>query len=140
LTAAVGGAGDGLLEVVVGLLRDDRGRVLVSQRRSDTPMAGWWEFPGGKRRCRETSWNALARELEEELGIRALGGTRALDYCYAYPDKRVHLEVWWVADYTGEPQGREAQRLEWLEPRELAALKLLAADWPIVEALLAAAP
>jgi 8-oxo-dGTP diphosphatase len=138
LRAASRGADhDEPLEVVVGLLRDAGGRVLVSQRRPGTAMAGRWEFPGGKRRRGETSWNALARELDEELGIRALGGKRALEYCYAYPDKRVHLDVWWVAQYTGDPRACEAQRLEWLEPRELTELELLAADWPIVEALLA---
>jgi 8-oxo-dGTP pyrophosphatase MutT (NUDIX family) len=75
------------------------------------------------------------RELDEELGIRVRGGERTLEYCYAYPDRRVHLDVWSVARFAGVPEPRESQRLAWVRPDQLTALELLAADWPIVEVL-----
>ncbi|MGK0170297.1 MAG: 8-oxo-dGTP diphosphatase, partial [Gammaproteobacteria bacterium] len=65
---------DTVLRVAVGVLRDANGRVLISRRRAGTHLAGLWEFPGGKREVGESRWQALARELHEELGVRALDG------------------------------------------------------------------
>ena len=61
-----------VLQVVAGLIQDERGRVLVGQRRPGTHMAGYWEFPGGKRCSGESSRQALDRELREEFGWIAL--------------------------------------------------------------------
>ena len=41
------------LHIAVGIIRDERGRVLISQRRPGTEGEGQWEFPGGKREPRE---------------------------------------------------------------------------------------
>jgi len=59
----------GLLMVVAAALVDGDGRVLVQQRPPGKPMAGLWEFPGGKVDPGELPEAALCRELEEELGI-----------------------------------------------------------------------
>jgi 8-oxo-dGTP diphosphatase len=124
------------IHVVVGLIRDTTGRLLLNQRPPGAPMAGWWEFPGGKRRDDEAPWEALTRELDEELGIGVRAGERLLEFCHAYADKRVHLDVWRIEKYEGEPWARERQQLAWLAPEEIAGLKLLEADWPIVDLLL----
>ena len=50
-------------------LVDPDGRVLIAQRPEGKPMAGLWEFPGGKVEPGETPEACLIRELEEELGI-----------------------------------------------------------------------
>jgi 8-oxo-dGTP diphosphatase len=55
--------------VVACALVDPDGRVLVAQRPAGKPMAGLWEFPGGKIHPGESPEAALIRELEEELGI-----------------------------------------------------------------------
>jgi len=68
-------AGPALRFVVAGLLTRD-GLVLICQRRPDQPMALQWEFPGGKIEQGETPEQALARELQEELGIRATIGPK----------------------------------------------------------------
>jgi len=123
------------VEVVVGLLVDPRGRVLLNQRRAGTAMAGSWEFPGGKREVHESAWDALSRELAEELGIVLESGERWLELWHDYADKRVHLDVWWISRYAGVPYARERQALRWMAVGEIAGLDLLAADWPIVDAL-----
>jgi len=124
--------------VLVGLIRDARGRWLVNQRRPGTDLAGFWEFPGGKRHADETPFAALRRELDEELGIDVLEAEPWLELVHDYPDKTVRLDVWRVLDYRGDVDAREGQALDWVAAVRLAALPLLPADLPIVEALLRA--
>ena len=50
-------------------LIDADGRVLLAQRPDGKPMAGLWEFPGGKIEAGERPEQTLIRELKEELGI-----------------------------------------------------------------------
>ena len=123
------------VDVVAGLITDDSGRVLVGQRRAGTHMAGYWEFPGGKRRPGEGPRGALERELREELGIAVRGAEFMAELTHRYPDRRVHLELWRVDRFEGEPSAREGQALKWVAPENLLALPLLPADQPLVEAL-----
>jgi 8-oxo-dGTP diphosphatase len=123
------------LHVLVGLIGDAQGRWLVNQRRPGTDLAGFWEFPGGKRQAGETPFEALRRELDEELGIDVVTADPWLELVHDYPDKRVLLDVWRVLDYRGVVSAREGQALDWVAPERLAALPLLPADWPIVAAL-----
>lgn len=123
------------LHVLVGLIGDDHGRWLVNQRRPGADLAGFWEFPGGKRQAGETPLAALRRELSEELGIAVLSAEPWLSLVHDYPDKRVHLDVWRVLGFSGTITAREAQRLDWVPVDRLAELPLLPADLPIVAAL-----
>ncbi|MDP9126914.1 MAG: NUDIX domain-containing protein, partial [Pseudomonadota bacterium] len=58
-----------LVLVSAAALIDHEQRVLLAERPAGKPMAGLWEFPGGKVAAGETPEGALLRELEEELGI-----------------------------------------------------------------------
>jgi len=124
------------VHVLVGLIGDAQGRWLVNQRRPGTHLAGFWEFPGGKRQAAETPFAALRRELDEELGIDVLAAEPWLELEHDYPDKTVRLDVWRVLDYRGEVVAREGQALDWVAAAGLATLPLLPADLPIVAALL----
>jgi 8-oxo-dGTP diphosphatase len=125
------------VEVVAGLIGDSSGRWLVNCRPAGRPMAGWWEFPGGKRQSDETPLAALSRELHEELGIDVLDAEHVLTLVHDYPDKRVRLDVWHVRSYRGQVSAREGQPLRWVTAAECRELRLLEADWPIVERLVA---
>ena len=123
------------IEVVAGLITDASGRVLAGQRRTGTHMEGYWEFPGGKRRQGEGPRSALERELREELGIAVLDAEFMAEFTHCYPDRRVHLELWRIDRFEGEPSAREGQALQWVAPENLLELPLLPADQPLVEAL-----
>ena len=123
------------VDVVVGLISDSSGRWLVNCRPAGTPLAGSWEFPGGKRQPGETPLAALRRELDEELGIEVLEAEPVLVLEHDYPDKRVRLDVWHVLRYRGEARALEGQPLRWVTAAECRELPLLPADWPIVERL-----
>ena len=125
-----------LLEVVVALIRDVDGRVLVSRRRPGSHMAGFWEFPGGKRASGEGRRQALARELDEELGIRLREAEPFMSLAHAYPDRTVALDIWAVSAFDGEPQPLEGQQLDWVSPEALRQIELLPADVAIVERLI----
>jgi 8-oxo-dGTP diphosphatase len=128
------------VDVVVGLIGDAAGRWLVNCRPAGTPMAGSWEFPGGKRQPAESALAALTRELYEELGVEVLEAEPALVLVHDYPDKRVRLDVWHVRSYRGEVSAREGQPLRWVTVAECRQLAMLEADWPIVERLAALTP
>lgn len=126
-----------VIDVAAAALFDARGRVLINERPPGKSHAGEWEFPGGKIEVGETPAEAVVRELDEELGVRVtLDAARPLiRLSHDYPDKRVHLHVWSVADFAGEPESREGQRLAWVSPADLPRWPLLPADAPIVTAL-----
>lgn len=116
--------------VVAGVIRDEHGRVLLAQRRAGKEHAGLWEFPGGKVEPTENAEVALARELEEELGIRARIGRRLI----AVPNDRIVLDVYRVLDYQGVVRAREAQKLSWIALEDIDATWLPPADRPVLAA------
>lgn len=125
----------GLLHIAVGIVEDDSGRILLSERRAGTHGAGEWEFPGGKVEPGETVRCALARELREELGVTVLEARPLIRVRHAYPERTVLLDTWRVTGVRGEPEAREGQRLAWVAIDELMQWPLMAADGPIVRAL-----
>ncbi len=121
--------------MVAAALVDPRGRVLLTRRHADAHQGGLWEFPGGKRESGESAEQALARELDEELGIRPRSLRPLIRVPHAYPDRRVVLELFRVDAWEGEPQGREGQPLAWVAPEALGGYPMPAADRPVVTAL-----
>lgn len=123
------------LDIAVGVLLDDAGRVLIARRRPGKPGAGKWEFPGGKREPGEPMTTALARELYEELGIEVLATRSLMAFSHKYPDRTVWLDIRMVTDWRGEPHGREGQELAWCKADDLRGYDLLSANAPVVQAL-----
>ena len=128
---------DGPVEVVAGALIDATGRVLIAERPPGKPMAGRWEFPGGKLRRAETARDGLRRELIEELGIEPARCAPLLSVVHRYPDalRAVRIDCWRVESWRGEPTPLDGQRLRWCTRDELAGADILEADRAIVTAL-----
>ena len=123
------------IQVVAAVLRDREGRVLIAERPAGKPLAGFWEFPGGKLESGEPAFDALKRELHEELGIRVRHAYRLLRVVHRYPEREVELDVWRVTAWEGKPASQEGQNLGWVLPEDLKDWQLLPADEPIVVAL-----
>jgi 8-oxo-dGTP diphosphatase len=121
--------------VVAAALFDAAGRVLIAERPAGKHMAGRWEFPGGKVAPGESEQTALARELEEELGIQCVAARPMMRLTHRYPDRDVELSLWVVERYRGEPQALDGQCLKWVERARLEAEDILEADRPFVAAL-----
>jgi len=119
------------------VLRDASGRILLAQRPPGRDMAGLWEFPGGKVEPRESALAALARELREELGIRIGPAVPLIAVPHASGPRRLLLDVFEVASFSGDMQAHDGQALAWVAPAELARHPMPPADRPVVAALLA---
>jgi len=124
--------------VVAGLVVDDAGRVLVTQRRADQPLPLQWEFPGGKIEAGESPQAALARELAEELGVVVEVG-RVWDVLFhPYPAFDVLMLVYRCRLPAGMlPRCVEVADLAWRPPDRLGDLDILPADAPLVTRLAA---
>jgi 8-oxo-dGTP diphosphatase len=123
-----------MLMVVAAALIDADGRVLVQQRPAGKPMAGLWEFPGGKMEPDETPEAALIRELREELGIDVQPACLA-PACFASEplDARHLLLLLYICrKWIGRPQPLEGAALRWVRPLELHALAMPPADRPLI--------
>lgn len=126
------------IHVVAAALVDGDGHVLLAQRPEGKALAGLWEFPGGKLEPGESPEAALARELDEELGITAGPLVPFTFVSFAYPDFHLVMLLYWCRAWEGEPHGRDGQALRWERPGAMAALPMPPADVPLVEALVAA--
>jgi mutator protein MutT len=107
------------IDVVIGVVLRDDGRVLVCQRKPESHLGGYWEFPGGKREPGESLEECLLRELQEELAIRVRLISALAVIEHDYPPVRVRLFPFLCAHADGEPQPITCQRLEWIPPPRL---------------------
>jgi len=123
-----------LLLVAAVALIDQDGRVLVTQRPPGKPMAGLWEFPGGKLEPGEQPEACLIRELGEELGVVTEAACLApLTFAsHAYAGFHLLMPLWVCRVWQGQPAGREGQALRWLRPKALRELAMPPADLPLI--------
>ena len=121
--------------VVVGAIFNGANEILLAFRPPTAPQGGLWEFPGGKVEAGESAQHALARELQEEVGISIVSARPLIRIHHHYPEKTVLLDVWRVDAFAGEPFGREGQPVEWAAIKNLAQRDYPAANWPIVNAV-----
>ncbi|TCK02984.1 Nudix family hydrolase [Marinobacterium mangrovicola] len=123
-----------LIHVAAAVITDAADQILIAKRSSDKHQGGLWEFPGGKVEPGEPVQAALARELDEELGIQVKTARPLIRISHHYPDKSVLLDVWQVDGFAGKAHGREGQPVRWVSPAQLNDYEFPAANRPIVSA------
>lgn len=118
-------------------LIDRDGRVLLAQRPEGKPMAGLWEFPGGKVEPSETPEAALIRELHEELGIETWQSCLApLTFAsHSYDDFHLLMPLFACRKWQGTMTPREGQTLKWVRANDLNSYPMPAADIPLIPIL-----
>lgn len=123
-----------LLLVTAAALVDVDGRVLVQRRPAGKPMAGLWEFPGGKVEPGEAPEAALIRELAEELGIDVEQACLAPAAFASEPlgDRHLLLLLYVCRKWRGTPEARHADALQWVRPVRLHGLEMPPADKPLI--------
>jgi 8-oxo-dGTP diphosphatase len=123
-----------ILMVAAAALIGRDGRVLVQQRSPGKPMAGLWEFPGGKVERAETPEAALIRELAEELGIGVDASCLApATFATGSVEGRPLLLLLYICrKWEGLPVPHAAEALDWKRPVELHRLPMPPADRPLI--------
>jgi 8-oxo-dGTP diphosphatase len=112
-------------------------RILLARRPPGKPMAGLWEFPGGKLHEGETPEAALIRELREELAIDTVESCLApiAFASHTYDDFHLLMPLFVCRVWHGMPQPREGQELAWVRPRDMNKYPMPPADTPLVAML-----
>ena len=118
-------------------LLDPEGAVLIAKRPEGRPLAGLWEFPGGKIEAGEELEEALIREIHEELGIDIAKSdlTPLIFASHAYPDFHLLMPVYLCRRWQGSVAAREGQELLWVRPDALHRYDMPPADEPLKIAL-----
>jgi 8-oxo-dGTP diphosphatase len=117
---------------VVGAVIVADGEILCAKR-GDGPLAGLWEFPGGKVEPGEEPSKALEREIVEELGCRVEVGAEVTTTTYPYEFATITLTTFWCALTDGTPQLTDHTEVRWLAPDRLHELPWAPADVPAVD-------
>ena len=114
------------IKAVVGILyAKNNTQILITKRRKNQFMPNYWELPGGKIETGEDEEDALARELQEELGIKTLRISLKHVMTHHYKDKTVNLSIYNVESYKGNVTGTEGQDVRWCNLQNLSNYKLL---------------
>lgn len=135
--AAAPATGTRILLVAACALIDPDGRVLLARRPEGKPLAGLWEFPGGKVHAGETPEAALIRELAEELGIEVQAPCLAPFAFASHGYEAFHLlmPLYLCRRWEGAVVPREGQALAWVRANKLAEYPMPPADKPLVALL-----
>lgn len=123
------------LEVAVLVLINHQNRVLLTQRRNNVHLAGYWEFPGGKVESGETPEQALQREIQEELAYQPNNATPWQTIDYDYPEFSVRLHIFKERSDNPQIRSNEQQAIQWCVIEDLNQQKLPPANQGIVAAL-----
>jgi len=125
--------GHRILLVVACALVDADGRVLLAKRPPGRPLAGLWEFPGGKIGPGETPEEALIRELSEELAIIVKPACLApLTFAsHAYEAFHLLMPLYVCRKWDGETKPQEGQEITWVRANRLGDFAMPPADEPL---------
>lgn len=111
------------IPVSAGIIKKDN-LILVGQRPENHTLAGLWEFPGGKIELGESPEQALARELQEELGIQASVGDLKIACTHSYSDTGIIILFYEILFWKGEPKTKHHDKLKWVKPSDLPQMNI----------------
>ncbi|GAB5535794.1 MAG: A/G-specific adenine glycosylase [Rubricoccaceae bacterium] len=121
--------------IVVGLIRDDQGRLLIQRRPEDAMLGGLWEFPGGKSEPGETLPDACRREIHEETGLDVQVGEEVARVKHAYSHFRITMHAFDCTPVGGELTSDTGEPQRWVPASELEAYAFPRANRRILEQL-----
>ncbi len=121
--------------VTAGVVWNDEGRILLTQRPLDGLLGGLWEFPGGKVEPGETLEACLRRELKEELDIEVEVGELVGTVNHAYSHFRITLHAFHCRLKAGSPKSIGVADWKWVRLEEIRQYPLSRADVKVLELL-----
>ena len=124
------------LNVVAGIVWNHQHEILISKRLSHKPLGNLWEFPGGKIETNENAFEALCRELFEEVGLIVHQAVPFFKNNHQYSDRYIIFECWEIKNYEGEAHGKEGQEIRWVKIPDLQNYDFPSANLDILTILL----
>lgn len=112
--------------------------VLIGLRGDGVPLAGYWEFPGGKVQEGEPASDAARRECWEETGVavRIVEPYPVVDYQYPHGSLRIHF---FAAKPLGE-RGAVPDRFRWVKRADLSTYLFPPANAEVLRILTSGTP
>ena len=120
--------------IVVGIVFNGS-KVLIDKRKQNALLGGLWEFPGGKKKKRESFKTAVAREVKEETGIEIEVGKRLCIVKHTYSHFKITLHAY-LCEYksgTIKPVGCDA--VKWIALKDLTQYAFPTANVKIIKVL-----
>lgn len=124
-----------MINVVAAVIKDDNGKILITQRNLKKSQGGLWEFPGGKIEPNETKEQAIIREIKEELTIDINVKGYIDEKIFTYPEKDINLISLECSIINGNIELLEHEDYRWVSSSELENFEFAPADMFIVEKL-----
>ena len=123
-----------MIQVVAGIITRNK-TVLIARRAPHKPMAGKWEFPGGKIEADESPERALEREIFEEFGVVIRTGPYIASNTHDYGDFKIELLAYYARYVEGEFELTDHDQIAWVSNKELKSYDLAEADIPLIDKL-----
>jgi 8-oxo-dGTP diphosphatase len=125
-----------IVRVAAAVIQRQDGFLLMARRPPGRGWSGWWEFPGGKIEENESPFEALQRELQEEINISANDAILWFERTYSYPEKKVYIYFFKVTDWNGEIKSCENQSLGWQNPSHVSVAPILPTNLFVLKSIL----
>lgn len=124
------------LKVVAAIIENENQELLCALRSPDMSIPNCWEFPGGKVEANESLFDAIEREIKEELGCIIQAKSLFHENIHEYNTFIINLICIKCKLIDKTPQASEHSKLIWLNKQNLASLKWAPADIPAVNKLI----
>ena len=125
-----------MIKVVAAILQKED-KILIAKKRKGKPLAGFWEFPGGKIEEGETPEESLVRELLEEMSIEIKVNEYVGESIYDYGNgKIISLKGFTAEIIEGDIKLTDHDEYRWIKIEESNLYNLAPADIPLVNALM----
>lgn len=126
------------IHIVAGIIfNPDQSEIFITKRPDHLHKGGFWEFPGGKVEAGESIEQAMARELDEEIGIVVTEQKPFQHFDYEYTDKSLSFDFILVTAFENQPHGREGQQGCWVKIADLANYRFPEANEPVLHQVIA---
>jgi A/G-specific adenine glycosylase len=122
-------------DVAAGVIWNDKGEILIAQRKAESLLGGLWEFPGGKQEAGETLPECLLRELREELAIEISVGEQIATVKHAFTHFKITLYAFCCQYQSGEPQAIGCAAWQWVQPEALDQFAFGKADREVIKVI-----
>ncbi len=124
--------------IVVGIIKNNHGKVLITKRKKNQLLGGLWEFPGGKVEENETIEDALTREIKEEVALDIAIESFACKVNHAYSHFKITMHAYiCIATDTNPLHCTSADAHEWVTLSELNRFAFPKANNKIIAHLIA---